>query len=84
MNNFFDSVILIFAFCNIHFAFLFESSLQAVEYFADLLFGQILVVIVIHLHHRRRAARGEAFHFRKREPAIRRGLTAVDAQFLLE
>ena len=78
MQNVPDSVIFNFPFSIINCYFI------AVENLLDLLFGQVFIVVVVHLHHRRGAAGGQTFHFGQRESAIRGGLSAFDAKFLLE
>ena len=62
----------------------FVSLFQGFENPLDLFFGQIFVIFVVDLHHRRGAARGETFHFAQSESAVRRGLPDLDTEFFFD
>ena len=61
-----------------------QNSRQRFKNFLGLFFIQVFVIIVIDLHHRRRAAGGETFDFAQGKAAIGGGLPDIDAEFSLD
>ncbi len=56
---------------------------RRVEDLVDALGGEVLVVLLVDLHHRRRAAAREALGRAQRDLAVGRGLARADAELLL-
>src|SRR5215208_3932798 len=61
-----------------------ERLLHAFENLIDLLRGQVFIIIIVHLHHRRSATRRQALYFRERKAPVRRCLATFDAELFLE